>query len=128
MFVASPEQLTAALGGPAAPLPKGRYTFRRISATTIRVKDRYGNYPIRPVLCHGLYWKAAVDALLGRARPPSPSTCRVSRPRNAGTRYELQRVIDRFPIERIVFLADQHSKAKFLDQEMHAAWSQMAPG
>ena len=50
------------------------------------------------------------------------------RPENAGTRYELQRVVDRFPIERVVFLVDPQSNQRFLTTQIQEAWSLMAEG
>jgi hypothetical protein len=50
------------------------------------------------------------------------------RPQNVGTRYELQRVVDRFPIEHVVFLADPQSNQRFLTAEIQEAWSAMADG
>ena len=49
-------------------------------------------------------------------------------PGNAGTRYEIQRVIDRIPIERVIFLADRRSDRDYLHDEIGRAWSQMAFG
>jgi hypothetical protein len=48
--------------------------------------------------------------------------------KNAGVLYELQRVIDRFPIEGVVFLADQRSDRRFITGEIQATWQQMAVG
>ncbi len=128
LFVASPARLAAELDGRVdRPLPKGRHKFTRIGATTIRVRDRYGSYPLRPVLCHGSYWKAAVDVLLTRVELVVLDLSGYTQ-RNAGTRYELQQVIDRVAMERVVFLADRLSNEKFLHKELQIAWSQMAPG
>jgi hypothetical protein len=128
LFVASPERLAWVLDSPVdRPPPKGRHTFTQIGATTIRVRDRYGCYPVRPVLCHGTFWKAAVDELLDRVDLVALDLSGYMQ-RNAGTRYELQRVIDRVPIERVMFLADQYSKQPFLNSELQRAWSHMAPG
>ena len=49
-------------------------------------------------------------------------------PGNAGTRYEIQRVIDRVPIDRVIFLADRRSDRDYLHAEIGRAWSQMAFG
>ena len=82
---------------------------------------------MRPVLCHGSFWKAAVDELLERVDLVALDLSGYTQ-KNAGTRYELQRVIDRIPIERAMFLADPYSKQRFLHSELQRAWSQMAPG
>jgi hypothetical protein len=128
LFISSHEQLLAACdGGPRVANPKGRYRFKNASGTAIRVRDRYGSYPLTPLLCHGAFWKAAVDDLLARVDLVVLDLSGF-RPENAGTRHELQRVVDRFPVERVVMLADPHSNQRFLDVQLHDAWSQMADG
>jgi hypothetical protein len=128
MFIRSREQLIAAIGRRRdQPIRKGRYKFKNVNATTIKVRDPYGSYPLRALLCHGSFWKAAVDELLERvdlvALDLSGFTAK-----HLGTRYELQRVVDRFPIERVVFLADERSNRKFLDDQLRQTWFQMAEG
>ena len=128
LFVASRGRLAAEIdSGAGEPNPRGRYRFTRIGATTIKVRDRYGSYPVRPVLCHGSFWKDGVDALLERVDLVALDLSGYT-DKHAGTRYEVQRVVDRFPIERVVFLADQRSNRKFLDRELRQSWQQMAPG
>ena len=100
LFISTPEQLDAALARQATgredePRPKGlikswRWTFDH---------DR-GRYPVRALLCHGSFWKAAVDLLLARMDLVALDLAGY-RPEHAGTRYELQRVIDRYPIDRV---------------------------
>ena len=48
--------------------------------------------------------------------------------RHAGTRHEVLRVIDRVPLERMVFLADQRSNRELPSRMLQQAWLQMAPG
>jgi hypothetical protein len=128
MFITSREQFRAVLDAPErGPNPKGRYIFRSIGATTIRVRDRYGSYAVRGLLCHGAFWKAAIDMLLARMDLVVLDLSGF-RPQNVGTGYEVQRVIDRFPIEGVVFLADQRSNGKFLTAQLQQSWAQMASG
>jgi hypothetical protein len=127
MFISSRDELLAQCSRQDPPHPKGRRAFRNVAATTIRVRDRYGSYPPRALLCHGSFWKAAVDVLLARVDLVALDLSGF-RPDNLGTRYELQRVVDRVPVERIVLLADQHSNTKFLAAQIQEAWSQMAAG
>jgi hypothetical protein len=107
------------------PNRKGRYRLKRIGPTTIRVRDRYGSYPVRAVLCHGTFWKEAVDILLAETDLVVVDLSGYTE-KNAGTRYEAQRVIDRVPIERVLFLADPRSRKKFLDHELRVTWASMA--
>jgi hypothetical protein len=128
LFVSSREQLLAQLEAQRdQPYRKGRYRFKAIGARTIRVRDRYGSYPMRAILCHGNYWQAAVDLLLDRIDLVSFDLSGLTE-RNVGTLFELHRVIDRFPIERVVFLADQRSNHRFLASVIQEAWLQMAEG
>ncbi len=126
LFVSSREQLLAELDRDGdQPKPKGRYTFEAIGARRIRVRDRYGSYPVRSVLCHGSFWKEAVDVLLDRVDLVGLDLSGLTA-ENLGTWYELQHVVDRFPIERVVFLADQRSNRKFLTGVLQEVWLQMA--
>lgn len=128
LFISSHEQLLAALARQRVePYGKGRYTLKSIGPKRIRVHDRYGSYPIRPLLCQGSFWKAAVDMLLDRVDLVVLDLSGLNE-RNAGVLYELQRVVDRVPIEHVVFLIDQRSKKRFITNEILATWRNMADG
>jgi pSer/pThr/pTyr-binding forkhead associated (FHA) protein len=128
LFIASPEQFAAELARPpAGPSGGYRHTFKNVGSQTIRVWDRYGSYPPRALLCHGAVWKAAVDMLLDRADLVVFDLSGFM-PDNLGVGYELQRVVDRIPIERVIFLADQRSDRTFLRTQVLRAWEQMAAG
>jgi hypothetical protein len=126
LFIASQEQLVPALEGGGVE-PKGRHKFRTIGPTAIKVRDKYGSYGVHALLCHGTFWRAAVDVLLDRVDQVALDLSGFL-PQNLGTHYELQRVIDRFPIERVVFLADQRSRQKFIIEQLQLVWSQMGAG
>ena len=127
LFISTPEQLDAALARQATgredePRPQGlikswRWTFDH---------DR-GRYPVRALLCHGSFWKVAIDLLLARMDLVALDLAGYH-PEHRGTRYELQRVIDRYPIDRVVLLADPMSDRRFLSAQVEAAWAQMADG
>jgi hypothetical protein len=128
LFLTSMSQLTIRLN--AAPPPPERrrwHAFTDIAPWAIRVWDRYGSYPASRYLCHGTIWKAAIDELLRRVDLVVLDLSGFG-PKNRGTEYELQRVIDRFPVERIVFLADPRSDKKFLCDQIRASWHRMAAG
>lgn len=125
LFLTSDEQFERVLAQqPDEPLPKGRHTFKNIAPCRIRVRDRYGSYPVRAMLCHGTYWKRAVDVLLARVDLVVVDLSGFSE-RNAGTAHELQRVIDRVPIEHVAILCDQRSRKRFLESQIQLAWSNM---
>jgi hypothetical protein len=118
------EELTAQ---PDRPVPAGHREVRSVAGKTVEVVDPYGSYPVRSLLCHGSYWQAALDLLLARVDVVVLDLSGYLR-ENTGTGYELQRVVDRFPVERCVFLADASSDAVFLEAQVRDAWSRMAYG
>ena len=91
------------------------------------MRDRYGAYPVIGLLCHGRFWKAAVDRLLDQADLVVLDLSGY-RSKNQGTRHEIEAVINRVPIEHVVFLADPKSNLGFLAEQLHDAWSVMRPG
>jgi hypothetical protein len=126
LFISSPGQLAARLARPSpGPGPGHRHTFRNIGPYKIKVRDRYGSYPLRAFLCHGAIWKEAVDMLLDRADLVVLDLSGLM-PGNLGVRYELRRVVDSFRIERVIFLADGRSDLAFLRAQVQHAWAQMA--
>ncbi len=127
LFISTPDQLHAALSADDSPHPRGREVFRNVGTDKIRVRDRYGGYPVHAMLVHGSFWKEAVDALLGQVDLVALDLSGF-RPSNLGTGYELQRVVDRFPIDRLVLLADERSDQPFLEEQIRDAWSTMAAG
>lgn len=75
----------------------------------------------------GRIWRHAVDMLLDLADLVVFDLSGML-PANGGVRYEMQRVVDRFPVERVIFLADRSSDRRYLRGEVEDAWRQMAPG
>lgn len=128
MFVDSDEELWAFCESCGhRPTPKGRNKFDNIAPTKIRVKDKYGSYPARALLCHGSFWQTAVTQLLAKMDLVALDLSGFTEA-NAGTRFEIQRVVNTFPIERVVFLADANTNEKFIAAQLRAIWSQMAAG
>jgi hypothetical protein len=128
LFLTSREQFLAELAKPPlAPGDGHRQVFTNIAPRPIRVRDRYGGYLPTGYLCHGTIWKLAVDELLRHADLVVLDLSGFTA-RNLGTKYELQRVIDSFPVERVIFLADAYSDRGFLRSQIQAAWRKMAAG
>ena len=126
MFVHDDETFGATLRlAPTAPMKKGRVVLPDVAPTRVRVRDPYGSYPVRAVLCHGDYWKRAVDILLGQVHLVVLDLSGFTE-RNAATAYELQRTIDLVPIERVMLLCDPQSSRRFLRSAVEHAWSQMS--
>jgi hypothetical protein len=113
---------------PSDTLPRGTRAFAGLAAKDVEVEDEYGSYPVYAPLCHESFWKVAIDVLLDRADVVVLDLSGYHWD-NLGTGYELQRVIDRFPIERTILLADPtHTDRPFLVAQIQRAWSQMAAG
>jgi hypothetical protein len=112
---------------PIEPDPAGRRELVGITSTKVKVTDPYGSYPVRALLCHESFWKAALDVLLQRVDVVVLDLSGYLRA-NVGTGYELQRMVDRFPVDRCVLLADDESDAQFLEAQVREAWSRMAYG
>jgi hypothetical protein len=128
VFINSRRRLLAELAErPLQPFSPGRRELTHLAAEPVKVSDRYGSYPVRALLCHETFWKSAVDVLLERADFVVLDLSGYHW-RNSGTAYELQRVIDRFPVERCLILATGQSDTAFLEAQIQRAWSQMANG
>jgi hypothetical protein len=128
LFIDSPERLWGYCNSCGyRPLPKGHYTFKNIAPTTIRVRDKYGGYPARAMLCHGLFWQSAISTLLTKVNLVAMDLSGFT-VANEGTRFELQRIVDTFPIERVVFLVDKYSNKGFIEAQISEAWREMAAG
>ena len=78
-------------------------------------------------MCHGSFWHTAVDLLLERMDLVVIDLTGY-RPEHAGTRFELQRVIDRFPIEQVTLLAERGSDQRFLAAQVRSMWRHMGSG
>ncbi|TDE95752.1 hypothetical protein EXU48_05650 [Occultella glacieicola] len=127
LFIRSPEQLSAVL----AELPSQRHDPATPHGVLARIRwlrdPERGRYPVRGLLCHGSFWRRAVDLMLDRMDLVVLDLSGY-RPENIGTRFELQRVVDGFPVDRVLFLAEPHSDQPFLTAQLRAAWSAMAAG
>jgi deazaflavin-dependent oxidoreductase (nitroreductase family) len=127
LFISTPDQLEAAIARQSTgiydePRPDG--LIKRWRWATNRER---GRYPAPALLCHSSFWKSAVDLLLTRVDLVALDLSGY-RPEHTGTRYELQRVIDRFPIDHVMLLAETTSDRRFLTAQVGAAWAQMAEG
>jgi hypothetical protein len=112
---------------PPGPSRRRWHAFTNVGPQTVWVRDWYGSYPPRTFLCHGKIWRQAVDMLLDQADRVVLDLSGTM-PSNEGTLYEVQRVINRIPIERVIFLTDRHSDRNYLHAEIRDAWNRMAPG
>jgi hypothetical protein len=126
LIVSGDAALDAALAAsPSSPLPPGRNKIRGVSTYVIPTRDRYGAYPMTMPLCHGAYWRRAVDRLLAMVDVVALDLSGIQE-HNLSTAYEVQRVIDRVPVERVVFLADRRSSTEYIEELLRLAWTRMA--
>ena len=127
LFIRTPAELDEALrrqptGRISVPRPEGFIARWRWASDAER-----GRYPVRALLCHGSFWHTAVDLLLERMDLVVIDLTGY-RTEHAGTRFELQRVIDRFPIEQVTLLAERGSDQRFLAAQVRSMWRQMGDG
>ena len=82
---------------------------------------------MRALLIHGSFWHTTLDVLLDRVNVVVLDLSGYQR-ENVGTGYELQRLVDRFPLDRTALIADQHSDELFLEAQVREAWTRMVSG
>jgi hypothetical protein len=126
LLIQSEKQFAAELYRPVAGPSRTRWhVFKNVGPQTVWARDWYGSYPPRTFLCHGNIWKAAVNMLLDQADLVVLDLSGLM-PGNEGVRYELQQIVDRVPIERVIFLADRRSDRNYLRTGIGHAWVRMA--
>jgi len=100
-------------------------TLRGYGITSGSTFDRYGSYRVHSLLCNDAVWRYAVDALLARADVVTMDLSGFSE-RHEGAEYEIGRLIDIFPADRMVFLVDPWTKQRFLEDRLRQAWAAMS--
>ncbi len=100
--------------------------FVEVGISRVLVRDKYGAYPLRAMLCSDGMWKRAVNRLIDQADLVALDLSGFRSEKHVGTRYELQTVFDRVPVERLILLADPVSNFKLLERAITDAWSGMA--
>jgi hypothetical protein len=126
LLIQSMEQFAAKFYRPVAGPSRARWhALKNVGPQTVWVRDWHGSYPPRMFLCDNSIWKAAVNMLLDRADLVVLDLSGLM-PGNEGTRYELQQIVNRVPIERVIFLADRRSDRNYLRAEIRHAWDGMA--
>jgi hypothetical protein len=127
-FIERPAQLYAALD-PRLDSTEDRSfaAIRNVAPSMVWSFDRYGGYRPRALLCHGSFWKNALEIVLSHVDLAVLDLSGLTED-NGGTLHELQRIVDRVPIQRVIFIADPHSSLTYLRELIGRAWSQMADG
>lgn len=107
------------------PLRPAKHRLAGVASHDVKVRDPFGAYPVLAIPCHVDFWRRAADLLLGRADLVVLDLSGFTE-RNAGTAYEVQRIIDLVPIERVVLLCDPKSDRRFLQTTIESSWSRMS--
>jgi hypothetical protein len=124
-FIRSEAQLRAELDrAPTAPQPVGWRRISGIAGSTVLAYDRYGGYPVRTPMCHGDFWKTALDVLLERADLVVLDLSGFHT-KFQGTQFEIQRLVDTIPIHQVVLLTDPKSNRRFIQEQVKLAWEHM---
>ena len=105
--------------------PKRFKTLRGYGMTSGVTFDRYGSYQVHSILCNDAVWQYAVDALLDRVDVVTMDLSGFSE-KHQGADYEIGRLIDRFPVQRLIFLVDPWAKKKSLENRLREAWAGMS--
>ncbi len=126
LVVRSDDELRAVFA-PQPPLPKGWHKLTTVTSHSVRVRDPYGAYPVHAALCSGAYWREAAMQI-GTSVDLVVLDLSGYLAQNLGTHYELQMLVDRVPIERVLFLTDPRSDQDFLAAQVQQAWRAMASG
>jgi hypothetical protein len=87
--------------------------------------NRMAMYPHHALLCSDSVWKQALHTVLTDT-DVILMDLRAFSPENQGAAYELGQLIDRFPTDRFVLLADETTDADFLATNLCHAWEAMA--
>ena len=98
--------------------------FDHVVGRRLKVKDKYRSYSVFSPVCHETVWKDAVDVLLRGADLVTIDLSGVTA-QNAGTMYEVQRLFDTVPIERVLFLVDYFSDLWSLLDALRERWRRM---
>ena len=98
---------------------------RRVSAAERQTGGWSGVFKGFPMFCYDNVWKRAVHALLG-ASDVVLMDLRGFSPVRAGCEYEVGVLIDRYPLEKIIFLVDQGETKKDVHELIRRRWSAMS--
>ncbi len=86
-----------------------------------------GRYQLEPLYCQGDVWRQAVQALMTSAQLVLMDLRSFDRTRQ-GCIFEIERLLDLVPTERIVLLVDQATDLGFLDEVLHTKWARLDAG
>jgi hypothetical protein len=89
-------------------------------------RDPDGRFRVQELFCANSSWRHAVLALIERAGVVLLDLREYSRQR-AGTRFELEALLRRGDLERLIVIADERDDLPALERELRTVWSEVAP-
>lgn len=90
-------------------------------------RDPDARFRVSELFCSNSTWKATVLALMDRAGVVLLDL-REYTPERAGTRFELEALLARVPLQRIVVIVDARDDLAPLREQIGAIWRRVAPG
>lgn len=90
-------------------------------ATLDRCPDPDGRFRVNEVYCHDDTWRPSLEALLDASDGVLMDLRTFSR-QNAGCIFELEQVVRRMPIGRVVFICDRTTDVAFMEDALVQAW------
>ncbi|MGH1488481.1 MAG: hypothetical protein ACRBK7_03670 [Acidimicrobiales bacterium] len=85
-----------------------------------------GRYRLEPLYCQGDVWRQAVQSLMTSAQLVLMDLRSFDRTRQ-GCIFEIDRLLDLVPTERIVLLVDQATDLDFLNEVLYTKWARLEP-
>lgn len=127
LVVGSDARFRAQFAPRGEPLAAGWHRVRTVAGAAVTTFDPHGAYPIGTPTCTGAFWARGLDILFERADLVVLDLSGYDE-HVEGTQVELQRIVDRVPVEKVLLLGDPRSRTRFLHEQVHRAWTHMAAG
>jgi hypothetical protein len=127
LVVGSETRFRAQCAPPGEPLAAGWHRVCTVAGAAVTTFDRHGAYPVSTPTCSGAFWTRGLDILFERADLVVLDLSGYDE-HVEGTQVELQRIVDRVPVEKVLLLGDPRSRPRFLQEQVHRAWAHMAAG
>jgi hypothetical protein len=126
--VVEPHEFLDYLGGRLARrfIRDGADLDRRIAALDTE-PDPDGRFRVNDLFCHADTWQMSVQRLAARSSVVAMDLRGFSES-NQGCVYELGHLIDRVPLDRVLFLVDETTDQRFLDDTLEDLWRKLDAG
>jgi hypothetical protein len=88
--------------------------------------DRDGRFRVNDFFCHDDTWRMVLSRLVSESDAVLMDLRGFS-PQNRGVAFEINEVVNVVPLERVVFVVDDTTDERFLEQTVQESWDQMRP-